>query len=174
MPGFLDSIQVRNPLALVVFLVLWIVLYKLAHVLLIVWRREPLIGWAFGPFGLKLVALREPSLLYMWLDVFFPACVSGGTLYIVFFTSISPVVISHYPLVKLIVIVCGLLITSMCDLLSVLHDLRYPLWGEIRLLRTIQLLRTNWASIHFTPFGISYVRSHFDANPTELLQILSF
>jgi len=46
------------------------------------------------------------------------------------------------------------------------------LWGEARILRTIQNLRATWARIYFTPFGYSYVRDRFGANPTELLQAL--
>jgi len=174
MPGFFESISIENPVGLVVFLVLWIALYKLSHILVMLWRREPLIGWAVGPFGIKLMALREPSLLSIWLDVLFPACVSCGVLFIAFFTSISPITFPNNPLVKFFVIVCGVLITSIADLRNALQDLRYPLWGEARVLRMMQALHMTWTRIHFTPFGQTYLRKHFGTNPAEILQILSF
>lgn len=173
MPVFFANIHIHNLPGLILFLILWIVLYKVAHVLVMLWRHEPLVGWAVGPFGLKFVALHEPSLLYLWFDVLFPACVSGGTLYVAFFSAISPITLPHYPFVKFLVVICGILITSTADLLSALYDLRHPLWGEARLLRNIQMLRANWSCIHFTPFGRSYVHTHFGENPRDLLQILS-
>src|SRR5579885_2708683 len=50
--------------------------------------------------------------------------------------------------------------------------LRYPLWGEARILRNIQSLRSSWATIHFTPFGSSYLREQFGSSPTDLLRLL--
>ena len=55
-----------------VFLVLWIVLCECARIFVLLLRREPLLGWAVGPFGVTLMVLHEPSLLYIWLDVSVP------------------------------------------------------------------------------------------------------
>ncbi|GHO84539.1 hypothetical protein [Dictyobacter formicarum] len=173
MPGFLDSIHITNVLGLVMFLVLWIVLCELTHVMVLLWRHEPLLGWAVGPFGLTLMVLREPSLLSLWLDVLVPAVVSGSVLWIGLFTSLSPIIFPHHYLMKFIMIVCGVVLTSAADLVNALRDLRYPLWGEARVLRTMQFLRSNWSQIHFTSFGHSYLRTHFGSNPSELLQMLS-
>lgn len=174
MPGFLDGIHITNVLGLVVLLVLWIVLCELTHVLVLLWRHEPLVGWAVGPGGLTLMALREPSLFSLWLDVLCPVCVSISVLAIGLFTPLSPISFPNHPLLKLFVLTAGVIFTSIADVLNVLRDLRYPLWGDARILRTIQILRANWSRIHFTAFGHSYVRKHFGSNTSELLQILSF
>ncbi|GCE27953.1 hypothetical protein KDA_34370 [Dictyobacter alpinus] len=171
MPDFLVGISIPNTLNFILFLVLWIILCELTHVVVLLWRREPLIGWAVGPFGLTFMALREPSLLYIWLDVLVPALVSGSILFIGLFTSLSPVIFPS-TLFKVIVMICGMLFTSIPDLVRAVSDLRYPLWGEARILRTMQFLRANWSKIHFTSFGHSYLRTHFGSNPAELLQIL--
>ena len=173
MPGLFNSIHISNVLSLVVFLVLWIVLCECAHIFVMLLRREPLLGWAVGPFGVTLMVLREPSLLYIWLDVLFPALVSGSVLYMGLFTPLSPMIIPDHPFIKLVLLACGLLITSSSNLINALRDVHYPLWGEARVLRTIQLLQSTWARIHFTSFGHSYVLSHFGSNPAELLQALS-
>lgn len=173
MPGFFHGVHVSNPLELIVFLVLWIVLCECVHVLVTLGRREPLIGWAVSPFGVTLMALREPSLFYLWLEVLCPALVSGGILWVGLFTSISPLILPDYWLLHLFVLVVGIVLTSATHVSNAVRDMRYPLWGEARVLRTIQLLRTSCARIHFTPFGQTYVRKHFDSNPTELLQVLS-
>jgi hypothetical protein len=174
MPGFSHGVHINSPLGLVVFLVLWIVLCECAHILVALGRREPLIGWAISPFGVTLMVLREPSLLYIWLDVFCPAVVSGGVLYIGLYTPLSPLTLPDFWLVRLSLLVIGVVVTSVSHLTNALHDLRYPLWGEARILRTVQLLRLSCARIHFTAFGLSYLRKHFGANPTELLQVLSY
>jgi hypothetical protein len=130
-----------------------------------------LIGWSVGPLGVSTLYLSEPSPVFILFNVLFPALVSACVLYIGLFTALpSPIILPHRPLVEILVIVCGVLITSTGDFLDALRDLRYPLWGEARILRSIQLLRASWATIHFTSFGLSYLRDHFGSNPTDLLQ----
>ncbi len=172
MPGLFGGSQVNSVLSVVIFLVLWVVLCECTRVFLLLLRHEPLIGWAVGPFGLTLMVLREPSFFYIWLDVLCPALVSGSVLYIGLFTSLGPLVLPEHPLIKLAVLAIGLIATSASNVINALRDLRYPLWGEARVLRTIQVLQATWARIYFTSFGHSYLLSHFGSNPTELLQAL--
>jgi len=153
------------------FLVLWIVLFECAHILVTLLRNDQLIGWAISPLGVTTLFLREPSLLYILLDTFFPAAVSGSALYIGLFTSLtSPLAITRYPWLEIVVIAVGVLITSTKDFLNMFRDLRYPLWGEARVLRSILYLRSSWARIHFTPFGLSYLHDHFNFTPADMLQ----
>ncbi|MFL5624983.1 MAG: hypothetical protein ACJ788_05240 [Ktedonobacteraceae bacterium] len=172
MPFGANSIHITNPLGLVAFLVLWIILFEAAHVLVTLLRHGPLIGWAVSPWGVTVMFLHEPSMLYIWLNVLFPALVSGSVVYVGFFTPLSPIVLPHYPLVQIAVITLGVLLTSTLDFVNALRDVHYPLWGEARILRSIHALHTGWASIHFTPFGLSYLRDHFGSNPTDLLQTM--
>ncbi|GAC1348411.1 MAG: hypothetical protein NVSMB27_16120 [Ktedonobacteraceae bacterium] len=172
MPIALTSIHITNLPGLVVFLILWIVLFECAHVLVTLLRHGPLIGWAVSPWGVTVMFLHEPSTLYIWLNAVFPALVSGVIVYIGFFTSLAPIALPRYPLIEIMVIIVAVLLTSTVDFFNALHDLRYPLWGEARILRSIQSLRASWATIHFTPFGLSYLRDRFGSNPTDLLQVM--
>ncbi len=172
MADFIASLHIFNPVGLILLLVLWIVLFRCAHILLPLLRHDPLIGWAVGPLGVSVMSLREPSLLSIWLDVLFPACVSGGILYLGLFTDIAPLSISHAPLVQILTIVCGVLLTSTLDIVNAFRDVRHPLWGEARILRTILLLRATWTKVHFTPFGHMYLNDHFGFSPADLLQVL--
>ena len=61
-------------------------------------------------------------------------------------------------LVEIPVITVGVVLTSAFDILNALRDLRHPLWGEARVLRTMQFLLASWSSIHFTTFGITFLR----------------
>ena len=172
MPGIVNSIHVTSIWGLCILLVLWIVLFRCTHLLVMLLRHEPVIGWAIGPLGITLMVLHEPSTLHIWLDVIGPAVVSGGVLYIGLFTSLSPVTFPLHPLTQIGVITTGILITSTGDFVNALRDLRHPLWGEARILRSMQLLRATWAKIHFTPFGHSYLSDHFKMTPNDLLQAL--
>jgi hypothetical protein len=172
MPGIVNGIHITNIWGLCILFVLWIVLFRCTHLLVMLIRREPLIGWAIGPLGVTLMVLHEPSTLRIWMDVLGPAVVSGGVLYVGLFTSLSPIVFPQHPFIQVLVITSGVLITSTGDFINALRDLRHPLWGEARILRSIQLLRATWAKIHFTPFGHSYLSDHFKTTPTDLLQAL--
>jgi hypothetical protein len=172
MHDIVTGIHVTNAFRLVGLLLLWIALFEGSHLLLSLLRNEPLIGWAVSPLGFTPLYLREPSIFYILLNVFFPALVSGFVLYINLFTSITPISIPDEPFTGVLVIALGILITSTGDFINALRDLVYPLWGEARILRNIQILRSSWASIHFTPFGSSYLREQFGSNPADLLRSL--
>ncbi len=171
MPSTIASIHVTSIPGLVGYVILWILLFESARMLATVMRNDQLIGWAVGPLGVSTLFLSEPSPVFILFNVLFPAAVSACVLYFGLFTALpSPIVLPHDPLVEIVVIGGGVLLTSTGDFLDALRDLRYPLWGEARILRSIQFLRASWASIHFTPFGLSYLRDHFGSSPTELLQ----
>ncbi len=172
MREIVGSIHILNPIGLVLLAVLWIVLFRCAHILLPLLRQDQLIGWAVGPLGVSVMSLREPSLLYIWLDVLFPACVSGGVLYLGLFTRIAPVSLSFPPLWQILTIVCGVLLTSTLDIVNAFRDVRHPLWGEARILRTILLFRVTWTKIHFTAFGQTYLSDHFGFSAGDLMQVL--
>lgn len=172
MRNVLANIHLYTVLEFLLLVSLWVVLCECAHVGVRLLRREPLIGWAVGPLGVTVMFLHEPSLLYVCLDVLCPAIVSGSFLYIALYTGISSVIFPQGSPVPVLIVCCSVVIVSMATFIRVWQDARYPLWGEARVLRTIQRLRSNWNSIHFTPFGCSYLLDHFGSNPTDLLQAL--
>lgn len=168
------SLYVTSITKLVAYVFIWIILVECARILVRVYRNDPLVGWAVGPLGVSTLYLSEPSPVFILFNALFPAIISAFVLYLEFFTAIpSPLSLPHNPLIEILVLIVGVLITSTIDFFDAMRDLRYPLWGEARILRNIQLLRASWASIHFTPFGLSYLREHFGSSPTDLLQLFS-
>src|SRR5881392_1390265 len=133
MPVAMTSIHVFNFLELAGYLVLWIVLFECAHVLVALLRHGPLIGWAVSPWGITVMFLHEPSTLYIWLNVLFPALVSGIVLYVGLFTSLAPITLPHQPLIEIVLVTIGVLLTSTVDFINALRDVCYPLWGEARI-----------------------------------------
>lgn len=166
-----SSIEVNNIVGLIAFLLLWPILVVCSRLLISSLRNDPLICWAIGPLGFTTVYLSEPSSPAIILGAFVPAIVSGFILYFGLFSALpSPLTLPHRLLVEIPIIAGGMMLSSAFDVLSALRDLRHPLWGEARVLRTIQFLRASWASIHFTAFGINFLRDHFDTTPSDLLQ----
>jgi len=171
MPTIHNSILVNNILGLVAFLLLWPILVVCSRLLISSLRNDRLICWAIGPLGVTTLYLSELSTPFIVLSVLFPAIVSGIVLYFGIFSILpSPLMLPHRPLVEIPVIAVGVILTSAFDIMNALRDLRHPLWGEARVLRTIQFLRASWASIHFTAYGITFLRDHFDSSPRDLLK----
>jgi hypothetical protein len=172
MPIASASIHAEAALRLIEFLVLWFVLFECTHVLIMLLRHGPLIGWAISPLGVTMMYLQEPSSIYIWFNVLFPALVSGFFLYFALFSSIALLSFPRTLPIEIVVIALGIIVSSTIDLFNALRDVCYPLWGEARVLQSIHSLPASWASIHFTPFGLSYLRDRFNSSPTELLQAL--
>ena len=173
MPGIHSNVQITSVLGLVGFVILWLALVECSKVLIALLKNEPLIGWAIGPLGITTLVLCEPATPFILFSAIFPAVISGCILYFGLFSALpSPLTLSHHLLIEILVIAAGVLFTSAGRILNALRDLRHPLWGEARFLRNIQFLRASCASIHFTSFGISYLRQQFGSNPTDLLQAL--
>ena len=173
MPGIHSSVHVTSVLGLIGFIVLWLTLVECTRVLIALLKNDPLIGWAYGPFGITPLILSEPTTFFILFNAFFPAVISGCILFFGLFSALpSPLSLPHRPLIEIPVIVLGVLFTSAGNILNALRDLRHPLWGEARILRNIQYQRSSFASIHFTSFGISYLRQQFGSSPTDLLQAL--
>ena len=172
MPNVFVNIRIYTVLEFFLLVLLWLVTCECAYVGVRFLRREPLIGWAVGPLGVTVMFLYEPSLFYVCLDVLCPAIVSGSFLYIAFYTGISSVLFSHDSPIPILIVCCAIPVVCVATFMRLWQDARYPIWGEARVLRTIQKLRSSWASIHFTPFGCSYLLDHFGSNPTDLLRAL--
>ena len=171
MPASMSGVHITSIVGLIGFLLVWIVLFEVAKMLGILLRNEPLIGWAIGPLGISTLFLSEPSAAFIVFNALFPALISGCVLYFGLFTTFpGPIIIPHRPFIEVLVVAAGVLLTSTGDFLDALRDLRHPLWGEARILRTLQFMRASCANIHFTAFGLSYLRDHFDSNPTDILQ----
>jgi hypothetical protein len=168
-----SQVSITNFLGFMGFLVLWLGLVEGSKLLLKSLRKEPLLGWAISPLGVTTLFLYEPSLRFILASALVPALVSGGVLYIGLFSGLpGPVMLSHSPLMIFLTLLLGILLTCFGDWVNALRDLRYPLWGEARVLHNLHILRESWASIHFTQYGRTYLREHFGENPAELLHLL--
>jgi hypothetical protein len=172
MLDLMANIHVHNVLGVCLLLLIWLILCEAARIAIKFVCREPLIGWAVGPLGVTAVFLHKPSWLCACLDVLGPTLVSGSVLLVGLSASFSPVDLPVDSPVLPTIVVGGALSTCIVNVVRVWRDICYPLWGEARVLRTIQRLRSSYAAIYFTAYGNSYLQDHFRSNSTELLQVL--
>jgi hypothetical protein len=56
--------------------------------------------------------------------------------------------------------------------LRLFGDLRFPLWGEARMLALVERSRALGSRVHFTSAGRQLLRERFGATPREFLRSL--
>src|SRR3984893_12936419 len=108
MPSVHSSVHITSILGLIGFVVLWLALVECAKVLIALLKNDPLIGWAFGPFGITPLVLCETTTLFILFSAFFPALILGFILFFgLFSASPSPLDLPHHPLIEILVISAG-------------------------------------------------------------------
>jgi hypothetical protein len=164
-----------DALYLVGLVVLWFTTYQAACWLVALIHSKTLVCWSVGPFGVSAVHWREPAPGLLLIQVTLPglavACVGYASLYAVYagwsaaLTSLS---------VARVGVAAALgVVASALQVLRILADRRFPLWGEARVLAFVQRSRALGSLIHFTPTGRAFLRERFDATPREFLQAVN-
>lgn len=132
MPNVIADIHIHNVLGVVLLIFLWLVVCEGTHVGVRLLRREPMLAWAIGPLGVKVMFLHEPSFFYACLDVLCPALVSGCVLSIGLYTTVSPVTFSHNPLMPTLIVVGGVVVVFVVNLILVSGWMLVIPYGERR------------------------------------------
>jgi hypothetical protein len=163
-----------HPAELTTVILLWILAYALTYLLVSSLRADPLIGWSIGPFGISTIFLREPSWPYRLLQLFLPAIVAALVMDLGLFHLTPPPIPSlpHTPAAEVPIAVLSGLAVSSGSIRRIVRDLRYPLWGEARMLHTLHHVRSLGGKVFFTAFGRIYVREAFGTTPQDFLQAL--
>lgn len=151
--------------------------YYVACWLVAMMRRDALVCWAVGPLGISAVYLREPSRSLLVAQVGVPAllvaCASYMGLSLVQPAPLLPFVPrDHHLMTRLGTVALVALGVCGVQCLRLLADRRYPVWGEVRVLVSVQRSRALGARIHFTAVGRAFLRERFGVTPSELLHIV--
>ena len=153
---------------------IWLLVYHIVYAVIAIARDPSLICWGVGPFGFTVIGMRRPSLGQALSRLF----ISGAALGIVAFISLfvaQPAPISGLP--RLLPDRLGLIgaLVALATILRVvgsLRDWRFPLWGEARVLASVQRSIATGAILFFTPLGRTFLRDRFGATPNEFLQTI--
>jgi len=165
-----------NPEYLATVVLLWLVVYHLVYWLTALTRDPSLVAWSLGPFGLSVVALREPParqrLLQLALAGLTLAALVYTTLYLVHPGPIAGLDLA--PSDRALTVLAPVAALTLWRLLMILRERRFPLWGEARVMAVIQRSRATGAIIFFTRGGRSFLRERFGATPHEFLRMVRY
>lgn len=164
-----------HPLPMVWAMVVWGATYLLASWLVAMTQRKMLVCWSVGIFGLMVVYLRAPSLLFRTAQVTIPAMLVSIACYASLYLSRpEPIVgLDQQSAARLLVFCGAFAIVGGLELARVIGDLRFPLWGEARVMALVQRSRALGGLIHFTPAGCRFLRERFGATPREFVRALA-
>lgn len=154
--------------------VLLLATYQVAGWLIAHLHKRSLVCWSVGPLGVSAVYLNPPSLLSRIAEAAVPAaavaCVGYMALY--FTTPGAMLVGLNIPLRRVGVLVLAAVIAAVLQGIRLFGDLRFPLWGEARMLALAERSRALGARVHFTSAGRQLLRERFGATPHEFLRAM--
>ena len=160
-----------NPIYLTGVILAWFIIYHLAYALIAIARDRSLVCWSIGPLGISAITLREPPARQVLTQLLVAALAVAGATYASLYLLEPPPISGLHQAVsaQLIAVLIPVALLTIWRLLSILRERRFPLWGEARVLASIQRSRATGALIVFTTLGRNFLRDRFGATPGEFL-----
>lgn len=165
-----------NPIYLFGVILAWFAIYHLAYALIGLTRDRSLVCWSIGPLGIQPITLREPPARQVITQLTFAALAVAGTTYASLYLLMPPPIagLKQTPAAQLVAILIPVALLTLWRLLGLLRERRFPLWGEARVLASIQRSRATGALVIFTTMGRTFLRERFGATPGEFLRTARF
>lgn len=163
-----------NTVYLIVVMLIWLLIYHIVYAAVAIARDPSLICWGVGPFGFTVIGMRRPT----WGQALVRLLVAGMALGVVAFISLfvaRPAPISGLPQMlsdRLALVSALVALATILRVLGSVRDWRFPLWGEARVLASVQRSIATGAILFFTPLGRAFLRERFGATPNEFLQTI--
>jgi hypothetical protein len=150
----------------------WLVAFQIACWLVAVAQRKALVCWSVGPLGVSAVYLQQPSAGLLAAQVGVPALAVAGATYVGLYVVSPPPIagLDLRPVAEAATSAVAAVAAMGVQVLRLVWDLRFPLWGEARVLACVQRSRALGALVHFTPAGRDFLRERFGATPREFLR----
>lgn len=153
---------------------LWIAVYHVVYWAVALTRDPALVCWSVGLFGVSVVSLREPPARRVLAQLAVAALALGAISYASLFALQPPPIagLSQAPRAELLVVAIPVIALTIARGVGVIRERRHPLWGEARVLTSVQRSLATGARIYFTPHGRAYLRERFQATPPEFLRMV--
>jgi hypothetical protein len=164
------------PFYLLFVLLVWLLVYHVAFWAVALIRNPSLVCWSLGPFGITIVALRQPSLPRLAAQLVTAAVALGCTDY----ASLSllmpaPVVgLGRDTSFRALAIALPIVALSAIHIFGAVRARLHPLWGEARVMSGVQRSVATGAHVYFTPMGRAFLRERFGATPAEFLRMVRY
>lgn len=165
-----------NPIYLAVVILAWFAIYHLAYASIAIARDRSLVGWSIGPLGISAITMREPPVRQVITQLLCAALALAGASYISLYLLTPPPIagLRQSVAAQLVVVTIPVALLTLWRILALLRERRFPLWGEARVLATIQRTRATGALVFFTALGKTFLRERFGATPGEFLRTARF
>lgn len=165
-----------NPIYLTIVILAWFAIYHLVYALIAIARDRSLVCWSIGPLGVHAITLREPPARLVITQLVIAALAVAGTSYASLYLLTPPPVagLEQTFSAQLVAVAIPVVLLTLWRLLGLLRERRFPLWGEARVLASIQRSRATGALIIFTTMGRTFLRDRFGATPGEFLRTARF
>jgi hypothetical protein len=160
-----------HTLALLIQLGICLAAYQAACWLVLLLPRRSLIGWSVGLLGIEAIALGKPSRRVLLAQFLAPVLVLAGVSYADLYLAHPWALggLDHRPITRAITTLAALVAGGLLQALRFAGELRFPIWGDARLLATVQRSRALGGVVLFTARGRAYLRERFGATPREFL-----
>jgi hypothetical protein len=172
----IHSIQV-NPIYLTAMILVWFAIYHLTYALIAIARDRSLVCWSIGPLGMSAITLREPPVRQTVAQLVFAAGAVAASSYATLYLLMPPPVAGlrqSSASTQLLSVAVPVVLLTLWRLLAIIRERRFPLWGEARVLASIQRSRATGALVIFTAMGRAFLRDRFGATPGEFLRTARF
>ena len=165
-----------NPIYLMGVILAWLAVYHLAYALIALARDRSLVCWSIGPLGISPITLREPPARQVLAQLLCAALAVMGASYASLYLLVPPPIagLQQTLSAQLVAVAIPVALLTLWRLLGILRERRFPLWGEARVLASIQRSRATGALVIFTALGRSFLRERFGATPGEFLRAARF
>lgn len=154
--------------------ILWLIVYHIAFRAMAIARDPSVVCWSVGPFGVSTVSLQGPPLRRHFAQLGVSALALATTAYANLFV-IEPAPISglqHSLVTQVFTVAVPVVALTGTHLLGILRELRFPLWGDARVLTGVQRSLAMGARVYFTSAGRTYLSERFGATPHEFLRMV--
>jgi hypothetical protein len=158
-------------LSLVLQVIVCLAVYQIACWLMLLLPRRSLIGWSVGPLGIRAIALGKPARHVLVAQFLAPVLVLAGISYADLYIDHPWALggLDHRPAARALTTLAALVVGVLLQALRFMGDLRFPIWGDARVLATVQRSRALGGVVLFTARGRAYLSERFGATPREFL-----
>lgn len=162
-----------NVLPLLGIVLLWLLTSQSISVVLAQLAGRSLIAWNVGLFGISAIYLNKPRAIQRFAHLLLPPVAGAEAIYWVMGAEGLPVLglpsSIDARLWLAIMLTLGL---GFPRIVGALRELRFPLWGEARMLDRVARYPSIGGNIYFTAVGRAYIRDRFGASPEEFIRII--
>ncbi len=153
--------------------IIWFAVFQIIAAGLFALQNRSIAAWIVSVSGISAIYIRKPNIFFRTLQAILPAFLAGCSTY---FILASAVIEPYMPLLsqpsRIIAAVAATLLFNLPRIALALHDIRFPLWGDARILERLARLPNPGTYIRFTSQGRTYIVQQFGSTPEELLHIV--